>query len=66
MKRKVILIRLLGLFRYFLSGIGSTLTLSLPVTHMCVDFSTVYNDMLVAKGLMSCFCGVMVNTSPLM
>ena len=27
------------------------LTLSLPVTRMCVNFSTVYNDMLVAKGL---------------
>ena len=27
------------------------LTLSLPVTHICVNFSTVYNDTLVAKGL---------------
>ena len=29
------------------------LTLSLPVTRICVNFSTVYNDMLVAKGLNS-------------
>ena len=29
----------------------SELTLSLPVTHICVNFSTVYNNMLVAKGL---------------
>ena len=28
-----------------------SLTLSLPVTHICVNFSTVYNDTLVAKGL---------------
>ena len=27
------------------------LTLSLPVTGICVNFSTVYNDTLVAKGL---------------
>ena len=27
------------------------LTLSLPVTRICVNFSTVYNDRLVAKGL---------------
>ena len=27
------------------------LTLSLPVTRICVNFSTVYNDTLVAKGL---------------
>ena len=66
MKRKAILIHLLRLFHYFLSGIGLTLTLLLPVTCMCIDFSTVYNDMLVAKGLMSCFCGVMVNALPLM
>ena len=26
-------------------------TLSLPVTRICVNFSTVYNDMLIAKGL---------------
>ena len=27
------------------------LTLSLPVTRICVNYSTVYNDTLVAKGL---------------
>ena len=27
------------------------LTLPLPVTRICVNFSTVYSDMLVAKGL---------------
>ena len=27
------------------------LTLSLPVTGICINISTVYNDMLVAKGL---------------
>ena len=30
------------------------LNLSLPVTHICVNFPTVYNDTLVAKGLRSC------------
>ena len=30
---------------------GLGLTLSLPVTHICLYFSTVYNDTLVAKGL---------------
>ena len=30
---------------------NATLTLSLPVTRICVNFSTVYNDTLVAKGL---------------
>ena len=30
-----------------------TLTLFLPVTRICVNFSTVYNDTLVAKGLMN-------------
>ena len=29
----------------------TNLTLSLPDMRICVDFSTVYNDMLVAKGL---------------
>ena len=29
----------------------SLLTLSLPVTRICVNFSTVYNDTLVTKGL---------------
>ena len=29
----------------------NALTLSLPVTRICVNFSTVYNDTLVAKGL---------------
>ena len=29
------------------------LTLSLPVTRICVNYSTVYNDTLVAKGLIS-------------
>ena len=29
------------------------LTLSLPVTRICVNFSTVYNDTLVAKGLIN-------------
>ena len=28
-----------------------SLTLSLPVTRICVNYSTVYNDTLVAKGL---------------
>ena len=28
------------------------LTLSLPLTRICVNISTVYNDTLVAKGLM--------------
>ena len=32
--------------------IASALTLSLPVTRICVNYSTVYNDTLVAKGLM--------------
>ena len=27
------------------------LTLSLPVTHICINFSTVYNDTLVVKGI---------------
>ena len=31
--------------------IGLNLTLSLPVTRICVNFSTVFNDTLVAKGL---------------
>ena len=31
--------------------LNSNSTLSLPVTRMCVNFSTVYNDTLVAKGL---------------
>ena len=31
--------------------IGRSLTLSLPVTRICVNYSTVYNDTLVAKGL---------------
>ena len=30
---------------------NACLTLSLPVTRICVNFSTVYNDTLVAKGL---------------
>ena len=34
-----------------MSSRNVVLTLSLPVTHICVNFSTVYNDMLVAKGL---------------
>ena len=29
----------------------TALTLSLPVTRICVNYSTVYNDTLVAKGL---------------
>ena len=29
------------------------LTLSLPVTRICVNYSTVYNDTLVAKGLIT-------------
>ena len=33
------------------------LTLSLPVTRICVNFSTVYNDTLVGKGLMSWIIG---------
>ena len=37
------------------------LTLSLPVTHVCVNFSTVYNDMLVAKGLIF-LCFSVLNT----
>ena len=31
------------------------LTLSLPVMHICVNFSTVYNDTLVAKGLIELY-----------
>ena len=31
------------------------LTLSLPVTRICVNYSTVYNDTLVAKGLIHNF-----------
>ena len=30
------------------------LTISLPVTRTCVNFYTVYNDTLVAKGLKPC------------
>ena len=36
--------------RYDVVG-TSCLTLSLPVTRICVNYSTVYNDTLVAKGL---------------
>ena len=34
-----------------ISSQGWKLTLSLPDTRICVNFSTVYNDTLVAKGL---------------
>ena len=36
---------------FFFVGLNFLLTLSLPVTRICVNYSTVYNDMLVAKGL---------------
>ena len=35
----------------FFSQIVILSSLSLPVTRICVNFSTVYNDTLVAKGL---------------
>ena len=37
--------------RFELSFFFCTLTLSLPLTQICVNISTVYNDTLVAKGL---------------
>ena len=48
MEKFVLMTRLAPLSFY------SCLTLSLPVTRICVNYSTVYNDTLVAKGLIGC------------